>query len=91
MSYLVFWYSYESNGSVYFDTTTFSQHPDHTYAKLVPEAVGDIDKINEGEGELTVAMHTQEKRSRNDFALWKASKPGEPFWESPWGKVRVYT
>ena len=74
---------------MYFDTTTFSQHPDHTYAKLVPEAVGDIDKINEGEGELTMATHAQEKRSRNDFALWKASKPGEPFWESPWGKVRV--
>ncbi len=28
-----------------------------------------------------------EKRSPNDFALWKASKPGEPSWESPWGKV----
>jgi len=53
----------------------------------MPEAVGDIDKINEGEGELTA--HSQEKRSRNDFALWKASKPGEPFWESPWGKVRL--
>ena len=28
-----------------------------------------------------------EKRSGNDFALWKASKPGEPSWDSPWGKV----
>jgi len=28
-----------------------------------------------------------EKKSDRDFALWKASKPGEPEWESPWGKV----
>lgn len=30
----------------------------------------------------------KEKKSDNDFALWKASKPGEPAWESPWGKGR---
>lgn len=29
-----------------------------------------------------------EKRSPNDFALWKQSKNGEPWWESPWGKGR---
>lgn len=29
-----------------------------------------------------------EKRNPGDFALWKAAKPGEPFWESPWGKGR---
>lgn len=29
-----------------------------------------------------------EKRSPLDFTLWKAMKPGEPFWESPWGKGR---
>lgn len=28
------------------------------------------------------------KRNRNDFALWKAAKEGEPFWESPWGRGR---
>lgn len=31
---------------------------------------------------------TAEKRSANDFALWKRSKAGEPFWESPWGAGR---
>ena len=73
---------------MYFDTVKFSQHPDHTYGKLVPEAIGDVDAINEGEGELTMAAsHVKEKKSRNDFVLWKASKPGEPYWESPWGKV----
>lgn len=29
-----------------------------------------------------------EKRSPTDFALWKKSKPGEPWWESPWGHGR---
>ena len=31
---------------------------------------------------------TGEKRNDNDFALWKASKPGEPRWVSPWGEGR---
>lgn len=31
---------------------------------------------------------TAEKRSPNDFALWKRSKAGEPSWESPWGAGR---
>jgi cysteinyl-tRNA synthetase len=30
----------------------------------------------------------ERKRSPGDFALWKAAKPGEPFWDSPWGKGR---
>ena len=40
-------------------------------------------------GELSVSVdRLKEKRSRNDFALWKASKPGEPAWSSPWGPGR---
>ena len=42
--------SYESNGSVYFDVARFSSSPDHHYAKLVPEAVGDMKALAEGEG-----------------------------------------
>lgn len=39
-------------------------------------------------GDLSVtAERLSEKRSPNDFALWKASKPGEPSWPCPWGKV----
>lgn len=41
---------YESNGSVYFDTAKFDACPDHSYAKLVPEAVGDQKALQEGEG-----------------------------------------
>ena len=33
------------------------------------------------------AERQEEKKSPTDFALWKASKPGEPSWESPWGMV----
>uniref|UniRef100_A0A8C2KQU4 Cysteine--tRNA ligase, cytoplasmic n=1 Tax=Cyprinus carpio TaxID=7962 RepID=A0A8C2KQU4_CYPCA len=82
-------YGYESNGSVYFDTAKFDSCPAHSYAKLVPEAVGDQKALQEGEGDLSIsADRLSEKRSQNDFALWKASKPGEPSWDSPWGKGR---
>ncbi|XP_060768022.1 cysteine--tRNA ligase, cytoplasmic isoform X2 [Neoarius graeffei] len=82
-------YGYESNSSVYFDTAKFDASSEHSYAKLVPEAVGDQKALQEGEGDLSIsADRLSEKRSQNDFALWKASKPGEPSWESPWGKGR---
>ncbi|XP_074086922.1 cysteine--tRNA ligase, cytoplasmic isoform X2 [Macrotis lagotis] len=82
-------YGYVSNGSVYFDTLKFDSSERHSYAKLVPEAVGDQKALQEGEGDLSIsADRLSEKRSPNDFALWKASKPGEPSWECPWGKGR---
>ncbi|ETO20080.1 hypothetical protein RFI_17138, partial [Reticulomyxa filosa] len=43
--------------------------------------------MNEGEGALSQRF-TAEKKSPRDFALWKASKGGEPAWDSPWGKGR---
>ncbi|XP_011285391.1 LOW QUALITY PROTEIN: cysteine--tRNA ligase, cytoplasmic [Felis catus] len=82
-------YGYVSNGSVYFDTVKFASSERHSYGKLVPEAVGDQKALQEGEGDLSVsADRLSEKRSPNDFALWKASKPGEPSWPCPWGKGR---
>lgn len=82
-------YGYESKGSVYFNTAKFDASPQHSYAKLVPEAVGDQKALQEGEGDLSnYEEGLSEKRSQNDFALWKASKPGEPSWDSPWGKGR---
>ncbi|CAL1292113.1 unnamed protein product [Larinioides sclopetarius] len=81
--------AYESNGSVYFDTIKFDQMPNHFYGKLVPEAFGDLKKLQEGEGELSVSSERlSEKKNPSDFALWKSSKPGEPSWDSPWGKGR---
>jgi cysteinyl-tRNA synthetase len=69
--------------SVYFDVKAFKA-AGHTYGKLKPWAVGSAELASEGEADFT----TSEKRSDQDFALWKASKAGEPFWESPWGKGR---
>ena len=71
--------AYESNGSVYFDTQAF-RASGHTYGKLNPWAVGSALNAEGGD--------TGEKRHQCDFALWKAAKPGEPTWESPWGRGR---
>lgn len=82
-------FAYSSNGSVYFDVAKFDSNKDHNYAKLVPEAYGDQAALREGEGDLSVSEdRLKEKKSENDFALWKLSKPGEPSWESPWGLGR---
>ena len=40
------------------------------------------------EGEGALGGEAAEKRHKNDFALWKSSKPGEPAWDSPWGRGR---
>lgn len=72
-------YAYRSpSESIYFDVMKFDNESKHRYAKLVREAFGHGKSIDEGEGELSVAP--QEKKSPNDFALWKQSKPGEPRW-----------
>lgn len=79
--------AYEANRSVYFDVAKFAGQENHRYAKLVPEAYGDAKALQEGEGDLSVSEdRLSEKKSPNDFALWKASKSGEPSWDSPWGK-----
>ena len=91
-------YAYPTNdGSVYFSVNEFDgsqprsgqnkedQEWSHTYAKLQPWSKGDSKLLEEGEGALTSSSG---KKSAADFALWKASKPGEPAWESPWGKGR---
>ena len=64
------------NGDVYFSTKTFKE-----YGKLSHQPLEDLEagaRINIGEL----------KHDPVDFAVWKAAKPGEPYWESPWGKGR---
>ncbi|KAG0701273.1 tRNA synthetases class I (C) catalytic domain-containing protein [Suillus ampliporus] len=78
-------YGYESEGSVYFDTGAFDSSDRHDYAKLEPWSKGNRELLAEGEGVLS---STSGQRSASDFALWKASKPGEPSWSSPWGPGR---
>ena len=79
-------YAYESNGSVYFDVPTFEGAPNHKYAKLNKSALDNVELAMDGEGALVA--DASEKRAENDFVLWKASKPGEPSWPSPWGRGR---
>ena len=79
-------FGYEAGGSVYFDVATFRASKSHHYPKLLPEAAANAKALEEGEGALSAGAG--EKRSQTDFALWKASKPGEPEWPSPWGQVR---
>ncbi|KRZ05848.1 Cysteine--tRNA ligase, cytoplasmic, partial [Trichinella zimbabwensis] len=83
-------FAYEVQGSVYFDTVTFGRADGHRYGRLLPEAVQDTSLLVEGEGELSLGDEDQarQKRFSGDFALWKASKPGEPAWPSPWGPGR---
>jgi cysteinyl-tRNA synthetase len=80
-------FAYESNGSVYFSVKKFEADPKHEYAKLEPSNKKNWDLIKEGEGALGEEA-AKDKRDERDFALWKKSKEGEPFWESPWGTGR---
>lgn len=69
-------YAYESQGDVYYRVTRFDG-----YGKLSNRNLEDL---------LTGArVETNEKKEDpRDFDLWKAAKPGEPWWESPWGEGR---
>ncbi len=75
------------DGSVYFNTAKFDAAENHTYAKNQPWSKHDLALIEDAEGSLSLG-HPESKLNASDFALWKASKPGEPAWESPWGKGR---
>ena len=69
-------YAYESQGSVYFSVRKAKE-----YGKLSGQSLDQMEsgsRIEPGE----------DKRDPMDFALWKAAKPGEISWDSPWGKGR---
>lgn len=69
-------YAYESQGDVYYRTRKFEG-----YGKLSHQ---DIDDLKSG-ARIEVG---EKKEDALDFALWKAAKPGEISWESPWGVGR---
>jgi len=66
-------YAYEADGNVYFRVARFAQ-----YGKLSHRSIDEMIACEMGKG----------KEHPMDFALWKAAKPGEPWWESPWGPGR---
>lgn len=66
-------YAYAVNGDVYFDTKKFNG-----YGKLSQQSLEDL----EAGARISV---DERKKDPMDFVLWKAQKPGEPGWESPWG------
>ncbi|KAI1759841.1 tRNA synthetases class I (C) catalytic domain-containing protein [Hypoxylon sp. FL1150] len=78
-------FAYEAEGSVYFDIGAFEK-AGNTYARLRPESRNDKALQEEGEGSLSKSLGG--KRGAGDFALWKKSKPGEPYWPSKWGNGR---
>jgi cysteinyl-tRNA synthetase len=69
-------HAYPSGGDVYFDVTS-----DPDYGKLCNR---DPEQLEAGKR----VEVSEKKRNPGDFALWKASKPGEPAWDSPWGPGR---
>ncbi|KOO48390.1 cysteine--tRNA ligase [Viridibacillus arvi] len=69
-------YAYESQGDVYYRPRKFEG-----YGKLSHQSVDDL--------KVGARIETGDKKEDAlDFALWKAAKPGEIFWESPWGQGR---
>jgi len=68
--------AYAAHGDVYYAVDKFPE-----YGKLAKRKLDDM---------IAGARVEVDERKRHpmDFALWKASKPGEPWWESPWGKGR---
>ena len=69
-------YAYESKGDVYFRAKKFKE-----YGKLSHQPLDDL----EAGARIDV---TEIKEDPMDFCLWKSAKPGEPYWESPWGQGR---
>ncbi len=67
-------HAYEADGSVYFDVRSFPG-----YLELSNQDIDDLRQPDEG---------VSGKRDPRDFAMWKATKPGEPDWETPWGRGR---
>ena len=67
-------YQAEDTANVYFDSQQYYQ--DYT------------DSFSIKSNDVMDDTHLQEKKDSRDFALWKQAKPGEPFWESPWGQGR---
>lgn len=69
-------HAYAADGDVYFDVRSFPE-----YGALSNQRVGDLWSADDADPKNA-------KRDPQDFTLWKAAKPGEPYWNTPWGPGR---
>ncbi|MBW2020847.1 MAG: cysteine--tRNA ligase [Deltaproteobacteria bacterium] len=69
-------YAYKAGGDVFYAVETFKGYGKLSGRRLAEMQAGARVKVDE------------KKRNPFDFVLWKAAKPGEPMWDSPWGKGR---
>lgn len=69
-------HAYPSSGDVYFDVRSYPE-----YGALSHQRLDDVRPAGDTESDSA-------KRDPRDFALWKGEKPGEPWWETPWGRGR---
>ncbi|KRH96351.1 MULTISPECIES: cysteine--tRNA ligase [Cylindrospermopsis] len=75
-------YAYPADGDVYYAVRKFNEYGKLSGRKLADLQAGASERVNIEDPEY------QKKKDPFDFALWKAAKPCEPAWESPWGKGR---
>ncbi|MEC4812631.1 MAG: cysteine--tRNA ligase, partial [Scytonema sp. PMC 1069.18] len=75
-------YAYASQGDVYYAVRKFTDYGKLSGRKLEDMQAGASERVNLEDPEY------QKKQDPFDFALWKAAKPEEPAWDSPWGKGR---
>ncbi|MEH2175152.1 cysteine--tRNA ligase [Nostoc sp.] len=75
-------FAYPAEGDVYYAVRQFAEYGKLSGRKLEDMQAGKSDRVNIEDPEY------QKKKDPFDFALWKAAKPGEPAWESPWGAGR---
>jgi cysteinyl-tRNA synthetase len=69
-------HAYAANGDVYFDVRSYPE-----YGALSGQRPADMLSADDADPKNA-------KRDPKDFTLWKGAKPGEPFWETPWGPGR---
>ncbi|WP_414516920.1 cysteine--tRNA ligase [Nostoc sp. PCC 9305] len=75
-------FAYPADGDVYYAVRQFAEYGKLSGRKLEDMQAGKSERVNIEDPEY------QKKKDPFDFALWKAAKPGEPAWESPWGAGR---
>lgn len=74
-------YAYAADGDVYYAVRQFADYGKLSGRKLEEMQAG-------ASGRVDVEEDADKKKDPADFALWKAAKPGEPSWKSPWGAGR---